>query len=150
MNKRNILILSVLILGLLFSATVGFKFNLSQGFEFKGFWMSLPVQFFDFAGEGSDELNLTSQLIGYLFYLIFGILCLKRLGPLFKPYKALVIIFFGLISLVFVSDFYSFYQDLNNQFIGRHFKIGFTVFLLGLMLYSKTQKLYLNQYDTTK
>jgi hypothetical protein len=129
------LVFSLLILGLLFSTTLGFKFNLSQGFEFKGFWISLPIQLFDFAVKSSNELSLTSQLIGYLIYLIFGILCLKRFDLSIKTNMITFIIFCGLIGIVFLSDFYSFYQDLNNQFTGRHFRIGLTVFLLGLTIF---------------
>lgn len=136
MNKRNILTFSLLILGLLFSAIIRFKFNLSQGFEFKGFGISLPTQFLDFAGVSSNELSLNSQLIGYVFYLIFGMLYLKRVDFSVKP-SPIIIVFLGLVGVVILSDLYSFYQDLNNQFTGRHFRIGLTVFLIGLVIFNK-------------
>jgi hypothetical protein len=137
MKNRNILIRSLLLMGLLFSATVGFNFNLYQGFEFKGFWITLPTQFFDFAAKSSNELRLNSQLIGYLFYLIFGILCLKRMKQSIKTHQIILGLYFALIGFVFLSDFYSFYQDLNNQFTGRHLRYGFSIFLYGLFIYYK-------------
>ena len=67
----------------------------------KGLWISLPLQLFDFAVTDSNELSLTSQLIGYLIYLIFGILCLERLDLSIKTNLITVIIFFALIGIVF-------------------------------------------------
>ena len=132
MKKQNIFIFSLLILGLLFSATMGFKFDLANGFELKGWWISIPLQIFDFAGQSSNELALNSQLIGYVFYLMFGLASLKKHDLQANTSKFLFVTFFILIGLVFISDFYSFYLDINNEFGGRHFGVGLLVFLLGL------------------
>ncbi len=132
MKKQNIFIFSLLILGLLFSATMGFKFDLANGFELKGWWISIPLQIFDFAGQSSNELALNSQLIGYVFYLMFGLVSLKIHNLQANTSKFMFVTFFILIGLVFVSDFYSFYQDINNEFSGRHFGVGLLVFFLGL------------------
>ncbi len=141
MKKQNIFIFSLLILGLLFSATMGFKFNLTNGFELKDWWISIPLQIFDFAGQSSNELALNSQLIGYVFYLIFGLVSLKTRNIQSNTSKFLLAAFFVLVGLVFISDFYSFYLDINREFRGRHFGVGLLVFLLGLGIHFDFQKL---------
>lgn len=134
MKKQNLIASALLILGLLFSATLGFKFNLSNGFEYKGLWFFVPVQFFDLAVKSSNETFLTSHLIGYLFYILFAIYCFKQFDLSLKAIRMILIVFCILTGMVLLSDFYSFYQDLNNQFTGRHFRIGLTVFTIGLIL----------------
>lgn len=143
LNKYKNPKLYILMTGLIFSATFGFKYNLAHGLELKGFWISIPIQFLDFAVTSSNQLFLTSQLIGYLFYFIFGILCMKYFGSLISNARIMLIIYFGLIGIVFLSEIYSIYQDLNNQFTGRHFRIGFTVFLLGLAIFNNTIVIYI-------
>jgi hypothetical protein len=131
-----------LLLGLFFSVIAGFYFNLSNGFVFQGFYLTPQFQLLDLAVYCSPEIFLNSQLIGYTFYLIFGIACAKKmdLWP-DKMDRTSIVSFFLLIGLVFISDFYSFYQDLTNQFTGRHFRIGMLVFLIGLSICMRLQRI---------
>ena len=130
----------LLLLGYFFSSVAGFRFNLANGFYFQDFYLEPQFQIFDLALYCSPEVFLNSQSIGYLFYLIFAVGCAKKLEHYSGTGDRLMLIsFFLLVGLVFISDFYSFYQDLNNQFTGRHFRVGFLVFLIGLSIYYRLQ-----------
>lgn len=140
MNYKHPIAFILLLLGYFFSSVAGFHFNLSNGINFQDFYVKPQFQFLDLALFCSPEVCLNSQLIGYLFYLVFGIDCAHKLVYFSSNRDRIVLIsFFLLIGLVFISDFYSFYQDLTNQFTGRHFRIGFLVFLVGLSIYYRLQ-----------
>lgn len=131
MNKEEKLNLIILCLGLVFCSILGFHFNLNNGLEFKFIWFYFPSKLIDYAGGSSNQLFLTSHIIGYVFYLIFGIRYFKKYYMTEKTNKILFSIYFTLIALVFISEFYSYYQELTNQFTGRHLRIGLIVFQFG-------------------
>lgn len=137
MKKQNQLTGALLILGLLFSVVIRFNFNLRDGFQISGTWIHIPGQLLDIAVKSSNELFLTSHIVGYIFYLSFGLLAVKRIDIKKQINKVLLIIFFALVGLVFLNEFYSWYQDFNHQFTGRHFRIGFLVFLLGSLIFGQ-------------
>lgn len=140
MNYKHPIPFILLLLGYFFSSVAGFHFNLSNGFDFQDFYVKPQFQFLDLALLCSPEVCLNSQLIGYLFYLAFAIDSAKKFGYYSsKGDRIMLISFFLLVGLVFISDFYSFYQDLTNQFTGRHFRIGFFVFLVGLTIFYRLQ-----------
>lgn len=140
MNYKHPIPFILLLLGYFFSSVAGFHFNLSNGFDIQEFYVNPQFHFFDLALFCSPEVSLNSQLIGYLFYLVFAIDSAKKMEFYSgKGDRIMLISFFLLIGLVFISDFYSFYQDLTNQFTGRHFRIGFLVFLIGLSIYYRLQ-----------
>ncbi len=142
MKKHIIIIIyALLILGLLFTEAFGFKFHLHHGFSFDGFWLRFPLNIFDFGGDSSD-LFLTSHLIGYLFYLGAGYLIHKNYPVDKQGAKLLLPLFFAIVTAVFISDFYSYYQDLNNIFAGRHLKMGGLVFLIGALLVKRIRNSY--------
>lgn len=137
MKKQNQITGALLILGLLFSVIVRFNFNLRDGFEITGTWIHIPGQLLDIAVKSSNELFLTSHFVGYIFYLSFALLAIKRIDIKKQINKVLLIIFFALVGMVFLNDFYSWYQDFNHQFTGRHFRIGLLVFLLGTLIFGQ-------------
>ena len=134
MKKKNYIFLLLLILGLVFSSTFGFKFHLNQGFEIIGFWIKYPTQILDVAITSSNELALTSHLLGHIFYLIFGIATTKKINFKNTRNKIIVIVFFALVSITILSEFYSYIQELSDLFIGRHIRIGLPIFLLGVLI----------------
>jgi len=136
MKHYKFISITLLSLGLVFSVLLGFNFNLSQGFEFKGFWFYFPPNLMDIAFISSGETLLKSNLIGYVFYLIFGIIYFKQ-NPSFRK-SPVFIAFLILVALVFISDFYSMYLDFNDAFNGRHFRVGLIVFILGILSYRQT------------
>jgi hypothetical protein len=140
MNFKHPIPFILLLLGYFFSSVAGFHFNLSNGFNFQDFYVNPQFQLLDFALYCSPEVCLNSQLFGYFFYLVFAIDCAKKMEYYSgKGDRIMLFSFFLLLGLVFISDFYSFYQDLSNQFTGRHFRIGFLVFLIGLSINFRLQ-----------
>jgi len=133
MTSKIKLPLALLLCGLLFSSIAGFNFNLANGFHFHNFWFKVPLQIFDFAGGSSGELFLNSQLLGYLFYLLFGMISFEKIEWSNLRSSLSFIAFVALIGMVVINDFYCFYLDLTAQFTGRHFRVGLLVFLIGLL-----------------
>jgi hypothetical protein len=138
---KRIYLLLILIIGWIFSTVITFKFSLTTDFKFISFWISSPFKFIDIAIHDSQELSLTSQLIGYIFFVIYGVLCIPRIDLSIKTNLFILITFFLLILIVFASDIYSFIQDMNGQFTGRHLRIGATVFSIGLIILLKIPRL---------
>ena len=65
--------LFLLILGLILGKVILLNFNLNNGFEIHGISIKLlPIA--DYAGKASPELYLTSTILGYLAFVIFGII----------------------------------------------------------------------------
>jgi hypothetical protein len=139
MKGKKITLLSLVILGLLFSSVLGFDFNLANGFEFHRFWFKPSLQLVDYAGSSPEQI-LTSQLAGYAFYLLFGMLIFNEIDWSNRRNTVSFLVFVLLIALVIFSDFYSFYQDLTHQFAGRHLRLGQLTGLIGLALYARIQR----------
>ena len=130
--KRSSLIL--LILGLVFSQLVLIKFNLNNGFEFHNFIIRLlPIA--DYAGKISQMSYLTSVIVGYILFVIFGIINTnKQKAPeIFKS----ALMFSGIAIVITFFEFTSILEDMNGTFQGKHFHIGWLMFLLGLWIFSK-------------
>lgn len=124
----------LLLLGLILSQIVIVKFNLNSGFEFHNFCFKLlPVA--EYAGKTSPELYLTSTILGYFAYLIFGILNTNKIkSP--ETFKSFLM-FTGIAVIVSFFEFTSIIEDLNSNFQGKYFRIGWLLFLLGLWLFVK-------------
>lgn len=141
---KNHQTLMLIILGLVFSCTVGFYYSLSPSFEFKGTWIALPFQFVTQRG-ASPSLVLTSHIIGYLFYLLAGVAFIKQKDLSISNNVKKVLFFFLLIASVLASEFYSIYQQLSDQYAGRFYGIGFTVFLLGVYINYRMKPIKIDQ-----
>ncbi len=139
MRGKKIALLGLVILGLLFSSILGFDFNLANGFEFHRFWYKPSLQLVDYAGS-SPDLQLTSQLAGYVFYLLFGMIIFPQIDWTNGRNAFYFLVFVALTAVVIFSDFYSFYQDLTHQFNGRHLRLGMLTGLTGLVLYARFQR----------
>ena len=139
MNGKKIALLSLVILGLLFSSILGFDFNLADGFEFHRFWFKPSLQLVDYAGS-SPDMQLTSQLAGYVFYLLFGMFVFPQIDWTNHRNAFYFLVFVALTTSVIFGDFYSFYQDLTHQFNGRHLRLGQLTGLIGLVLYARIQR----------
>ncbi len=139
MSGKKIALLSLVILGLLSSSVLGFDFNLANGFEFHRFWYKPSFQLIDYAG-CSPDLQLTSQLAGYVFYLLFGMIIFPQIDWTNRRNAFYFLVFVALTAVVIFSDFYSFYQDLTHQFAGRHLQMGQLTGLIGLALYAHIQR----------
>jgi len=124
----------LLILGLLFSQIFLFIFNLNDGFVFHGISIKL-LPLADYAGKASPVTELTSILIGYIIFVIYGVLNTNktRSPEIFKP----ALMFTGIAILVTFFEFTSILEDLQGSYQGKHFRIGWPIFLLGLFIYSK-------------
>ncbi|PLX11789.1 MAG: hypothetical protein C0597_14530 [Marinilabiliales bacterium] len=125
---------TLLILGLLFSQLFRIVFNLNNGFEFHHITVKLlPIA--DYAGKASPQLFLTSTIIGYIAFVIFGIINTNKIKSpdIFK--SALIFTFIAILVSFF--EFTSILEDINGTFQGKHFRIGWLLFLLGLWIFSK-------------
>lgn len=131
MKKRSFILL---LLGLILSQIVIVTFNLNKGFEFHGIWFRLlPIA--NYAGKSSPELYLTSTILGYILFIIFGVINTNKIkSP--ETFKSFLM-FTGIAIVVSIFEFTSILEDLNSNFQGKHFKIGWLLFLLGLWLFSK-------------
>jgi len=135
MSKKQIWILLLLLLaGLIFSSMVLFQFNLHNGFSFLGWKLSLiPYPLFDYAHISSAELKLTSTIIGYLFFLGYGLAALTVV----KNDKRKRVLYFGFIILSLYSIYFegnSILLDLKGEYFGQHLWNGPVLFIFGLML----------------
>lgn len=124
----------LLLLGLIFSQLVLLKFNLNHGFEFHDFWFKL-LPLAEYAGKSSPELFLTTTILGYISFVIFGALNTNKIkSP--QTFKSFLM-FTGIALVVSFFEFTSIVEDLNSNFQGKYFRIGWLLFLLGLWLFSK-------------
>jgi len=126
--------LALLILGLLFGQLVIITFNLNNGFEFHQISFKL-IPIADYAGKASPQLFLTSTILGYIAFVIFGILNTNKIKSptIFKS----ALMFTGITIVVTFFEFTSILEDLNGTFQGKHFHIGWFLFFLGLWIFSK-------------
>jgi len=140
MTNKTIASASLLALGLLFSSIAGFNFNLTDGFHFHNFWVRTPLPLVDIATKNSSDLHLNSHLIGYLFYLVFGMISFGETDWSNWRNSMGFIAFVALVGLVIISDFNSFYQEITHQFTGRHIRMGLLVFLIGLSVFYRNKR----------
>jgi len=125
--------LVLLILGLLFGQFVRITFNVHDGFEFHGISIKL-LPIFDYGG-GSPQLFLTSTIVGYFAFIIFGVINThkQKYPSIFKS----ALMFTAISVVVTFFEFTSILEDLNNTFQGKHFRIAWLLFFLGLWIFSK-------------
>ncbi len=131
MKKLSLILLT---LGLIFSQIVVVRFNLNNGFEFHNLWIKiLPIA--DYAGKSSSEFYLTSTILGYIAFVVFGVLNTNKIKSpeIFKS----VLMFSAITIVVTFFEFTSILEDLNSTFQGKHFRIGWLLFFLGLWIFSK-------------
>lgn len=126
--------LILLILGLLLSQIIRVTFNLHDGFEFHGFMIKF-IPILDYAGKASNELYLTSTILGYIAFLIFGIMNTNKVKSpeIFKS----AFMFSGIVLVVTFYEFTSILEDTIGNFQGKHFRIGWLIFFLGMWIFSK-------------
>jgi hypothetical protein len=139
MNSKQKLSLGFLILGLIFSSIIRVRFNVSNGFEFQGFWITPLPSTFDFAAIRSSDLALTSTSFGYFFLVISGLFMLSDFKALRKKTTSLTV-FLVLTLLALVFESVSIIQDLSSSFGGQHLRIGFALFLFGLLVLVKNYR----------
>ncbi|MEE4197197.1 MAG: hypothetical protein V2I54_06105 [Bacteroidales bacterium] len=131
MKKQS---LFLLIAGLVLSQFIVIRFNLNDGFEFHNFWIKLlPIA--EYAGESSEESYLTSTLLGYLAFIIFGVThtSKQKFPEIFKS----TLMFTGIAIVVTFFEFTSILEDLNGTYQGKHFRIGWLLFLVGFWIFGK-------------
>lgn len=125
--------LALLIVGLLLGQLVRIIFNVHDGFEFHTISLKLlPIA--DYGG-GSSEQFLTSTILGYLAFIAFGVINTNRqkYPGIFKS----ALMFTGASLVVAFFEFTSIIEDYNNTFQGKHFRIAWLLFFLGLWIFSK-------------
>jgi len=134
MNSKRKFSLGFLILGLILSSIIRVRFNISNGFDFQGFWITPLPSIFDFAVLKSSDLTLTSTILGYLFLVISGLLMLRDFKALrHKTTNLTIFLVLTLLALVFESV--SIIQDISSSFSGQHLRIGLALFVFGLFVF---------------
>lgn len=147
MSTKQKLIQLLAALGLIFSSLLRINFNINTNFEFQQIWLRvLPFPIFDYADQ-SHDLYLSSTIIGYLFYVLSGFIMLKEI----KTDRLL----FPLISGFLILSSYAIYvettsilQDMHSVYKGQYMRIGPTLFIVFLWVYSKYQKMIVNRIYT--
>lgn len=123
-----------LILGTL-NSLILFKFNLQDGINFSG--IKIQYSLIDYSGKYSNETFLTTQLIGYIFFLIFILMIKKH----FQYKKRIAIVAFIIILIIGVfNESTAIYEDLMGIFEGRHCRVGNTLTVLGILFMLKSNK----------
>ena len=143
MKTKQKIFIVLLILGLIFSSLLRVRFNVSNGFDFQNFWIKfLPLPIFDFGGS-TNELVLTTTFLGYLFFVISSFFMPKNIKTL--NVKNLGLIAFSLLTiLAIVFEGSSIIQDLNSNFTGQHFRIGPTLFIIGILIFRQDYRMSKN------
>lgn len=139
MNFKQKIALTFLILGLVFSSIFRMRFNLSEGFEFHNFWISIIPSIFDYAGS-SDELELTSTFFGYILFIIFGTLLIRVNKDANIVKNTSLFIFLTITLIAFIVESLSLTHDVTSNFSGQHFRIGPVLFLVGLSIFVKSYR----------
>jgi len=135
MQSRRFIFL-LLLTGLVFSSLIRVVYTLSNGFEYQEMWIKLlPLPIFDFATQDSSQLALTSTIVGYLVYMVAGILMLKKE----KEKIHWIIPFLLIIVISIIFEVTSIVQAMKSHFTGQHLRIGPTLFLAGLFILNKDQ-----------
>lgn len=147
MTTKQKLIQILAALGLIFSSLIRINFNINPNFEFQQIWLRvLPFPFFDYAGQ-SHDLYLSSTIIGYLFYVLSGLCMLKEI----KTDRLLLPLISGFLILSSYAIYFetsSILQDMHSLYKGQHMRIGPTLFIIFLWVYSKYQKMIINKIYT--
>lgn len=139
MNFKQKIALIFLILGLIFSSVFRMKFNLSDGFEFHNFWITIIPSIFDYAGS-SNEPELTSTFFGYILFIIFGLLLIRVNKDVNIVKNTSLFIFLTITFIAFIAESWSLIQDVNSIFSGKHFRIGPILFLVGLSIFVRSYR----------
>ncbi len=131
MKKLSILLL---ILGLIFSQVLTLGYNLNNGFEFQGISVKI-IPLAAYAGKFSEITQLTSTIFGYIFFILFGVLHTNKVKfpEIFKP----ALMFSGIAIIVTFFEFTSLFEDMQGNYTGKHFWIGWPLFILGLFIFIK-------------
>ena len=130
--KKEILLL---ILGALTSIFL-IKFDLQNGFEF----LNIRIQhsLIDFAGKASLDKFLTTQIIGYLFF-VFFILSIRKN---FTDKKRIVLIAFIILLITGIyNETFAIYENIIGKFEGRHCRVGITLTILGILFLISIKRL---------
>ena len=141
MNSKQKLSLVFLVLGFIFSSVVRVRFNVSNGFDFQNFWITIFPTILDFAAFKSNDLALTSTFVGYLFLVISGLFMLDDFKAL-RRNRAFLIGFMVLALFAFLFELVSIIQDLSSSFNGQHLRIGFALFLIGISVFIRNNLAY--------
>jgi len=141
MFRKHKLFLSLSILGLFFSSLLRIRFNLSPDFEFENFWLKvLPLPVFDYAGS-SNETELTSTIVGYLFYFIAGLIMIwdVRKDKFLFPIVCGFLLFTAFATY---QEYTSIIQFLNSTYEGQHMRVGPLLFILFLWLRFRYKRMF--------
>jgi len=139
MNIKQRLSIGFLFLGFIFSSLVRIRFNISNGFDFHSFWIKIiPTPIFDFAGQTSNNLCLTSTFIGYLFFVASGFFMINEFKFL-KIKSPLIFLLLSLCAILF--ELTSIIQDVNSNYVGQHLRIGPALLIVGLLIFVKNNRI---------
>jgi len=142
MNKTQKITLALLVIGLIFSSLLRIAFNVSDGFVFQRFLISvLPLPIFDYAGNASNELNLTTTILGYFFYLFAGFVLIKK-NKDDKKWYSFAVGFVLILVTAIIFEGSSIVLDLKSEFVGQHLRIGPALFILGFLTLTKNLKVF--------
>ena len=139
MNIKQKIALLFLLLGLVFSSLFRMRFNLSDGFEFHNFWITIIPSIFDYASS-SNEPELTSTFFGYILFVIFGLLLIRVNKDANIVKNTSLFIFLTITFIAFTAESWSLIQDVNSNFSGKHFRIGPILFLVGFYNFVKSYR----------
>lgn len=126
--------LTMLILGLIFGQLVIFTFNLNDGFDYHKILIRfIPIA--DYAGKYSPETVLHSTFLGYIAFVVFGIINTNKTKypNIFKS----AFMFSAIAIIVSFFEFTSILEDMSGTYQGKYFRIAWLLFLLGLWIFSK-------------
>ena len=127
-----------MIFGLVFSSIVRITFNLSDGFVFHDLSLTPPLPLFDYADEGSTHAELTSTLVGYVFFILAGFIFIDEI----KENQRWLMILLGFVAIAMYASYFevsSMIADINGEYKGTHAWVGPTLFLLGLLIFFKSK-----------
>ena len=136
MQPKQKQFLILLIAGFVLSSIVKITFSLNPGFVFHGLEITLPLPLFDFAEEASQHKQLSTTLVGYIFYAAAGLVIIGQL----KANQRWQLITLGFILLSLYAIYFeasAWASDISNDYKGQHMWIGPVMFLLGLLIYFK-------------
>ncbi|MEO9570805.1 MAG: hypothetical protein ABJH82_14070 [Polaribacter sp.] len=130
--KKEIILL---ILGALTSIFL-LKFDLQNGLEF----LNIRIQhsLIDFARKSSSDKFLTTQIIGYLFFVIFILSIRKN----FTDKKRIaIIVFIILLAIGIYNELFAIYENIIGKFEGRHCRVGIILTTLGTLFLISIKRL---------
>ncbi|WP_282038968.1 hypothetical protein [Saccharicrinis aurantiacus] len=136
--QHNIKFWLPLFFGFAFSSLFGI--SISNHLTIEGFWfLNIPIKMEEVAGTDSENAILKSGLLGYVFYLIFGVNILlyqiKHSGR-----KASVTMFLAILTYTMTIESRFLYNSYLGNYTGRHLYIAFPIFVYGLIIYLKAIK----------